>query len=336
MKIPFFLALALHCTLGLACGYDPDSPRPLEREAGRIQSLLMADRFAELEEIDARSRKAAVISDGQPLRGVLMAAVAAQHLDCVRGQNEMRLEQLRMFRTKAKAWRGAFPASETPRLVEAMYPVREAWIVRGGAYAHKVPAEAWAGYRAHVESARNGLDALPKTVKKDPAWHVFRLEVARLQSEPREHYRRRLEESLGLHPAYLPLYFEAAQAYSPEWGGTPEDLAKFIERSATRNESSLGEVLYARLKWYGWSRGMFVDGTASWPRMKSGFERMTSTYPDAWNVNNFAKFACMAEDSATLRELIQRLQGAVVLQAWNSMTYYQHCLEVSKRAVLAK
>ena len=72
-----------------------------------------------------------------------------------------------------------------------------------------------------------------------------------------------------------------------------------------------------------------MDGTANWPRMKSGFEHIVKDHPDPWNLNNFAKFACMARDRDTLRGLMARIQPAV-LAAWGNMGFYQSCVELGK------
>ena len=39
-------------------------------------------------------------------------------------------------------------------------------------------------------------------------------------------------------------------------------------------------------------------------------------YPDAWNLNNYARFACFAKDIRTARELLKRTEGDVVPEAW--------------------
>jgi hypothetical protein len=65
--------------------------------------------------------------------------------------------------------------------------------------------------------------------------------------------------------------------------------------------------------------------------MKSGFERMISDYPDPWNVNNFAKFACIAGDGATLFRLTERIGDRPIMAAWQSAEYYGQCVSYAKQ-----
>ena len=70
---------------------------------------------------------------------------------------------------------------------------------------------------------------------------------------------------------------------------------------------------------------MFVNGQTDWSRMRAGFEKMIEDYPHKWNLNNYARFACQAEDWSTLKVLVGRIGGNPVIPAWrNSRRLYDY------------
>lgn len=46
--------------------------------------------------------------------------------------------------------------------------------------------------------------------------------------------------------------------------------------------------------------------------METGFDDVVRAYPDYWNLNNYAKFACLADDKPKTKELTTRISGHVV------------------------
>ena len=72
---------------------------------------------------------------------------------------------------------------------------------------------------------------------------------------------------------------------------------------------------------------MFKTGQADWSQMKQGFERIVEENPHSWNMNNYAKFACLADDMDTFQSLTESL-GEVNLEAFGgSNAGYRWCLE---------
>ena len=64
---------------------------------------------------------------------------------------------------------------------------------------------------------------------------------------------------------------------------------------------------------------LFRDSLATWPEMKRGFEDIIRRSPhSAWNINNFAAFACMAGDKQTFQSLRFRIGKTIMPDAWPS------------------
>jgi len=299
------------------------SGRPLEREAARIRQLLFDGKFAELEAVERRTRDLSlVVSDGQQLRSAYAQAVANAWPFLITGDPQSELVQLR---SRVSAWEKMFPGSNAARIAEASYFLQDAWRARGGNYAYAVGDNAWSVYNKDVLEAARILDGMGRDARDQPEWYVMRLAVMRLGKPNDADYERLLDEALGRYPRYLSIFFEAAAYYAPRWHGSNAKLNAFIEKAASMSRPWLGDAMYARLQWSVWTGDMFRNGQASWPRMKSSFGEIVKAYPDTWNLNNFANFACMAHDAATTREQLKRIEGSVTIEAWDSMDFYAKC-----------
>ena len=94
----------------------------------------------------------------------------------------------------------------------------------------------------------------------------------------------------------------------------------------------MGEILYARLNWSVSTNDMFRNGQTDWKRMKAGFERMVQDHPDPWNVNNFAKFACVANDWETVKNLTATIGEKPIVMAWfDDLEIYTACRTRAQR-----
>ena len=52
---------------------------------------------------------------------------------------------------------------------------------------------------------------------------------------------------------------------------------------------------------------------------------MLKAFPDQWNINNFAKFACIARDREKAKELIDQVSGDPIPDAWGDGTIFENC-----------
>jgi hypothetical protein len=52
---------------------------------------------------------------------------------------------------------------------------------------------------------------------------------------------------------------------------------------------------------------------------------VTRRYPDQWNLQNYAHFACQARDVETLRKLLPRIEQPVLADAWSGAMSFPVC-----------
>lgn len=222
-------------------------------------------------------------------------------------------------------WEEAYPNSTTAKTATALYWKEFAWLARGLEYADTVNENQWAIFNSRMQKSRQLLEALRARRDLDAAWYAGLLSIAKAQAWREDDFEKLYKEATRRFPDYLPLYFFKAAQLSPRWGGSQQAFSHYVDDVVAATSSQMGETMYARLNWSSSSSTMFSDGQADWPRMKRGFERLTHDYPDRWNINAYAKFACVAGDAGTLKQQLDRITQAPVLEAWGSMGYFSRC-----------
>lgn len=227
------------------------------------------------------------------------------------------------------SWVKQFPESPTPRLAYALVLMNRAWSYRGCGYADTVDPNVWPIFNEYMERARTYLQANKEMASRDPFWYQLMEQVARDQSWPEPKFKAILDEGISRYPAFYPIYFGAIDYYAPKWGGSDEAIEEFAVGAMKRTEVAEGAGLYARLYWYAsqtqYDNSLFSDSRVQWPTMKKGIRDILAKYPDGWNINNFAKFACLAQDKGFTSELISRMGDDLEQDAWGDISIYERC-----------
>lgn len=315
-------ALGALCLLAVHAAAQSTSPRPTQRATDEYLALLMSKAYDKLDQAadEARTKELA-LSDGQPLLPAIYAGVAG----CACG-NQLNDELWQVRKQRLDEWIKRKPQSTTARLAQAAFPVKYAWMARGGGYANTVSPEGWKIFRERMEEGRKALQSLDAKTRQDAGWYEMMLDVGLSQGWPREKYDAVFFEGVERYPYYTPFYFSRMQFHGPRWYGSVEEAQRVADDGVARTRSRWGEILYTRLNWLMMDHQMFRSGRTDWTRMKTGFEQMLKEYPDPWNVNNFGKFACLASDFTTLAALLPKIGNEPIVQAWeNDINHYQRC-----------
>lgn len=229
---------------------------------------------------------------------------------------------------KTRVWAAQFPKSVLPALVLSRAHEQHAWAHRGGGYASKVPKEAWSQFTANINLAQQALMDRAALGKSDPNWWYQLLRLGWVQSWPEERYLLVANAAMDAFPQNPDIYSAISRKLLPQWGGSWSQVAAFADHAVKRTREVQGESLYARIYWHlqGYLEpGLLASGQANWPRIRKGFEDLVARYPDNWNLNHFARFACDAGDKPTAQRLFQQTKGAVVPSAWANHAMYNRC-----------
>jgi len=187
----------------------------------------------------------------------------------------------------------------------------------------------WNDGSAPLAALRAFLLEHKQVASSDPHWYALMIEVMGLQGEGRDAILLMLDEAVRREPLYYETYFAAARAIigsSDQPVADLENLARYAVRMTERSE---GTSLYARLYWIALREmgdpEFFSAMTQHWPQMRESILDVLARYPDQWNIQNFAYFACLAQDKPTSRSLMSKVSGRRFSQAWGQLEVHQAC-----------
>ena len=230
----------------------------------------------------------------------------------------------------ARKWVTAYPQSPTARLAYARYLLNRGWSNRGRGNATTVKPEDWKPFNDYVQKARRYLESNKAISSKDPVWYTMMEVIAYIQGWPEDEFAPLLDEALKYDPGYYQIYFEAINYYAPKWGGDAASIERFARWATQYNKATDGYGMYARIYWsasqFQYKDRLFIDSRVDWATMKQGIDDVLKVYPDQWNINNFAKFACLAGDKAKTAELIKRIERLHPPEVWgDDLKLHESC-----------
>ena len=237
---------------------------------------------------------------------------------------------------RARRWMAAYPASATAKIAYARILQDRAWFYRGGGYANTVSEKQFDAFYQQIAKAKKYDEATRDIAGIDPNWYLTHLAILRLQKGgTEEEFERTFDEAIKAFPDYYPNYFEAVTYYLPKWHGDASEVERFARRVMKSRDKRTGQMLYARIYWYAsqsqFKNAIFLGSVARWSDMRDGFKAIVADYPDQWNINNYAKFACLVDDKQTAREAFGLMKGDPIKSAWTSTEQYRNCEQLAGR-----
>ena len=234
----------------------------------------------------------------------------------------------KVFDEMIARWRAKYPNSSNARLAYAHMLHGHAWSYRGDGYANTVLKENWQPFYDRLQTTLNFLDEQKNFLQGDPRYHALLLRFLNESQVSESDYDAAADRALDLHHGYYPLYFEIAFHYAPKWGGDPTAIEAFARNAVMRTKATDGLGLYARIYWSmeqsQFGEAMFQVSEVRWPDMKQGIMDVLKNYPDQWNINNFAKFACLVGDKEYAKTLVGQIT-VVVPRAWSGAVGFEDC-----------
>lgn len=327
--------------LALATAMPTSAGEVDAREALRVEmaQYLRSDNFAALE---ARYAKALASRERLP-SGLLAAnwlvrafaeASPAQDSSLVAGSaaefdlKKYQAGQWKGTEEKASRWLSMRPGSSLAAVLLSEAHLQHGLVYRGYGPRAGVPPQDLAVFQTKVQQALEVLQTRAAEGAKDPAWYFQMLRIARYQQWEPQRFADLLRRALALDAGQYDIYFAASEMLLPQWGGSMETLEHFASFAANHTNASDGQSLYARVYWYilpYFGAGLFEATRADWKRMKTAFDDLVKRYPDMWNLNGYAWFACAAGDQAVAKNLFSRIGDEVEPEIWKTRQAYKRC-----------
>lgn len=294
----------------------------LKNEVVRLFAL---EQFSQLEELSARYRT----SKSRTSSGLWQLTVFYSGFSWAFNAKHKEHEFWLNTERSAKKWVTDYPNSATAHLAYAEMLLNHGWSFRGYGYAKSVAPQNWKPFHDYVQKARAYLEKYKDVASSDPHWYDLMIKIAYAQSWPELEISKILSEGLQRESLFYEIYFAAIEYYTPKWGGSAAAIENFAREALERTRSAEGFTIYARIYWYAsqaqFGDRLFSESLVDWATMKKGINDVLKKYPDNWNINFFAKFACLSKDKAMTAELIARITEAPLKAAWKHPSLFQRC-----------
>lgn len=312
-----------------ACGTNAGGNTSLAKVGAEAARLLLTHDYKKLDLMVAAARKpSALASDGRPTLTGLYDGLTEIGEGCKASLDTAIWDQRRALLRK---WQSASRDPSAAGIALATLDASQAWSARGGGNASSVTEEGRRQFRTGMASSRQRLEQLAASATIDPQWHQAMLDVALGQGWDSEQFDTQFRKATAAFPTNLSYYFSKGSYYAPKWHGSRAQFNAFVDETVRATSSTMGQTMYARLHWSQHRYDMFTSGQADWERMKTGFEDMLKDFPDAWNRNNFARFACLANDRKTASAQIALIGSGYMEEAWRGRRDFEACRELAYR-----
>jgi hypothetical protein len=231
--------------------------------------------------------------------------------------------------SRAQKWIKQDPTKPAGYLAYAQILTSHAWMYRGDGYADSVRPEDWAPFHNYIDKAKDVLIKNKKIASNDPHWYVLMIDIQTAQSQNVDDFNQTIAEAEVRYPYYYQIYFSAVNYLTPKWHGSKEAIEEFANHvvQVTKHQDRNG--MYARIYWVAsqsnYGSDLFTKSNVVWPKMSTAMDDVLGQYPDQWNINNFSYFSCLAGDKNKTYQLIQRIKGRPILDAWKSIDFYNSC-----------
>jgi hypothetical protein len=313
-----------------ACGaVRVDTVRPLSRLGAEVDALLHKRAFEELDRRALEYRKPdALTSDGQAELVGLYDGVSPDS-PCSRGP-EFDAE-FEVHNKLIAEWKKHTRVPETVAIMIAHQEMVYAWGKRGSGYSYTVTPEGRRQYQEHMAIAMSMLKALGPQARKDPFWYAERLTLAvDLGWEP-QRFNALFDEAVHAFPDFYAYNSAKARFYSEKWYGSRAELTAFIDEAESSPLNKQGPwIIFARLHYANWP--VDVKDRPSPSHMMEGFKNLLARYPDPYNSNRFAEYACTAGNPMVLREQLALIGDKISMTVWRNEPFLNDCRKYAAHA----
>ena len=235
------------------------------------------------------------------------------------------------YHDRIKTWRSQLPESAGVAILEAMYWESYAWYARGAGVSSSVSKKGFKLFHERIKKALAILDQTKNISASNPLWYELRLSLMLYDGADKAEIEAKANEAIALFPGYWPLRSSMLHALAPFWGGSYEQMDAYINRQLMHEWKEGQTALYTRLYWamQQYTRPpatVFSISKAEWQRVAKGFERLVEIYPISfWIKQNFAAFACIANDAEVYRKLRPEIEGFIHPAAWRPPYNLETC-----------
>lgn len=302
----------VHCTV--KPGTPNDGPPAIRVLINYVDSTFYSAPAKLQQAVKEWKKPGCLLDDGRPKMSVLYHGI----VDSVAGNWDYTPGNLHKLEKR-------YPKSDILALAEAEYWYEYAWHARGSGVASTVSPEGWKLFKQRLEKTEQILKETKSYASDLPAWYQLMIDVEFELGRPQKTIVKTFNEAVHRYRFYYPNYFTMAFYLLPKWGGSWQVVDNFANWSVKYTQPKIGDTMYVRTYWYVYekmwkSRTFFTKTKVSWKKMKASFQTIIRRHPKSyWDLNNYAKFACLAGDGDTFLSLRKKIGKHIMKYAWEKL-----------------
>ena len=248
-------------------------------------------------------------------------------------------KQLTYREKRFQAWMQTSPKSATAIIFYALSLKEHAWAIRGDGYSNTVSASQWREFREYLEKAENTLVSNKHKASVNPAWYSVMMQIVSGLNWSHDDYLELVIEATDRYPEYPNIYLHALNYMMPQWGGSFDMIEQFARSAVVKTKTKYGMAAYAMVYQFlghynspgfgstvhNLHTHLFEATKADWPSLKQGWLDVIARRKTQVAYNNYAWFACMANDMAATAAAFEEIKDSPDRSIWRPAKQYVAC-----------
>ncbi|MBJ6724611.1 M23 family metallopeptidase [Geomesophilobacter sediminis] len=157
-----------------------------------------------------------------------------------------------------------------------------------------------------------------------PERYLLLLVLAKNDGLDRAAFEKRYKTAVAFEPRYYDYQLAKAEYLAEDMFGANGPARRFIDQVATKDAGKEGKAIVMRVlaaNYRTLAKLTFKKGGFTWPQVKESYAQIEKLYPGSvWNLNLYARLACIAGDKPTARKLFAKIGDQPYLEAWEGST----------------
>lgn len=233
----------------------------------------------------------------------------------------------------ANAWVDTFPQSPTAILARAAIQRKIAWYHRLNGDAQSSRQDRYRTFVRAIKAVDASLREAEDYASVDSYYYYMRAHNLNETGASPEDFLALLHEGLDKFPDAYQLHFAGVDYFAPKWHGSAELIEAYARRAIQYSAQTDPDALYARIYWYAaqtqYGLNLFSNSDVVWSDMRRGIDKVLLEFPDQWNIQNFAVFACAADDAELTRTLFARVEEPILSYYLQQPQIMEHCRDIA-------
>lgn len=224
---------------------------------------------------------------------------------------------------RIKRWREFNSKSAGAAIAEAKYWVSYAWHIRGNETTTQADPVALRVFGERMRRAEQVLKDAREFAADNPLWYEAYLDIAAATRRDEKFTEALFNEAIRRHPYFQPLYLGMSRYWAPysgdtaDWKKVDDVIKQAVSNTADMDGTGNYALLYAQISdVQKLEFDLFQDSRVSWEKMRDSFEDLVKRYPSNDNLNEFAAFACRANDKGAFLNIRPKINNRIVPKKW--------------------